>query len=199
MEKTCKSCEESKPLEEYHNEKRGKYGKRSVCKVCYNAKSKAYRESPQGQAATKAYREKWYEENPDYNRRYYEENRERVLEQNRNWRIANPDYMPEYLAKYLPEYSQRPEVKEANRMKSLNRYRSLAGELPKDCMTILVGRYGERCMNPDCDGADSILTIDHVVPVSKGGMNTMDNVQILCYTCNRRKGNRNSNDYRPTD
>lgn len=104
--------------------------------------------------------------------------------------------MPEYLAQYLPEYNQRPKVKEANRMKSLNRYRSLVGQLPKDCMAILIKRYGERCMNPDCAGSDSILTIDHVKPVSKGGTNTMDNVQILCYSCNRRKGNRNEDDYR---
>jgi 5-methylcytosine-specific restriction endonuclease McrA len=196
MEKTCKSCGESKPLDEYHNEKRGKYGKRSVCKVCYNAKSKAYRESPQGQATTKAYREKWYEENPDYNRRYYEENREHINELNRQWKIANPDYMPEYLAKYLPEYMQKPEVKERYRVQAHNRRNRLVGELPKDCLSKLIRRYGEACMNPQCGGEDSILTIDHVVPVSKGGANTMENVQILCYTCNRRKGNRSEADYR---
>lgn len=199
MEKVCKTCQESKPLDEYHNEKRGKFGKRSVCKVCYNSKQKTYRQTPEAQAKIKAARERWYEENPDYNRWYYEENRERVLDINKTWKIANPDYMPEYLSRYLEEYSQRPEVKEAARVKTANRRKGMVGELPKYCLSRLIAMYGESCLNPECDGSDPILTIDHVVPVSKGGTNTMDNTQLLCYTCNRRKGNRNNNDYRPRD
>lgn len=198
-EKTCTQCKVSKPLEDFGPEKRGKYGRRSKCRECMRENTRAYESRPDVAKRKKERRDRWYEENPDYNRRYYEENREHINELNRTWKIANPDYMPEYLAKYLPEYNQRPERKEANRIKSANRRAGMVGELPKDCMAILISRYGERCMNPDCDGTDSILTIDHVRPVSKGGTNTMDNVQILCYTCNRRKGNRNSNDYRPTD
>jgi len=194
--KTCTDCQETKSLEDFGPEKRGKFGRRSKCRVCMRKRTQAYQAQPEVAARRKELRDQWYRDNPDYNRKYFEKNREHILELNRNWRIANPDYMPEYLAKYLPEYHQRPEVKEADRIRSLNRYRSLVGELPKDCMAILIGRYGEACMNPDCDGLDSILTIDHVKPVSKGGLNTMDNVQILCYTCNRRKGNRNENDYR---
>ena len=31
---------------------------------------------------------------------------------------------------------------------------------------------------------------DHITPVSRGGLNTLDNGQIICRTCNRSKGNR---------
>ncbi|MCS7088737.1 MAG: HNH endonuclease [Thermoflexales bacterium] len=34
------------------------------------------------------------------------------------------------------------------------------------------------------------LTIDHVVPRSRGGRTEWENVVIACATCNRRKGNR---------
>jgi 5-methylcytosine-specific restriction endonuclease McrA len=34
------------------------------------------------------------------------------------------------------------------------------------------------------------LTIDHVIPVSKGGKHTWDNVVIACAPCNSRKGDR---------
>jgi 5-methylcytosine-specific restriction endonuclease McrA len=34
------------------------------------------------------------------------------------------------------------------------------------------------------------LTIDHVIPRSRGGRNTWDNVVAACGPCNRRKGNR---------
>jgi 5-methylcytosine-specific restriction endonuclease McrA len=34
------------------------------------------------------------------------------------------------------------------------------------------------------------LTIDHVIPRSKGGTHTWDNVVIACATCNSKKGDR---------
>ena len=38
-------------------------------------------------------------------------------------------------------------------------------------------------------GARSNLTVDHVVPRSKGGLSTWDNIVASCAPCNRRKGN----------
>jgi len=37
-------------------------------------------------------------------------------------------------------------------------------------------------------GATSDLQYDHLIPVSMGGANSVDNLQILCGPCNRRKG-----------
>ena len=39
-------------------------------------------------------------------------------------------------------------------------------------------------------GSRQYLTIDHIVPESKGGKTEKDNLQTLCKACNSRKGNR---------
>ena len=39
-----------------------------------------------------------------------------------------------------------------------------------------------------------LLEIDHIIPVSKGGLSTEDNLQTLCWKCNRSKSNKLEND-----
>jgi 5-methylcytosine-specific restriction endonuclease McrA len=39
-------------------------------------------------------------------------------------------------------------------------------------------------------GARTSLTVDHVIPRSKGGSSTWDNIVTCCAPCNRRKGDR---------
>ena len=46
-------------------------------------------------------------------------------------------------------------------------------------------KNGYQCVA--CGGRDD-LTVDHVVPVVRGGTNAPDNLQTLCRPCNSRKG-----------
>lgn len=49
----------------------------------------------------------------------------------------------------------------------------------------LVARDGENCC---LCGGRSDLCIDHDIPVSQGGTNDVNNLMILCRSCNSRKG-----------
>ena len=44
------------------------------------------------------------------------------------------------------------------------------------------------CSLSTSDEKNLLLEIDHVVPLSKGGKSTEDNLQVLCWRCNRSKG-----------
>ncbi len=46
--------------------------------------------------------------------------------------------------------------------------------------------YGGRCV--DC-GASDYLEYDHIIPVSRGGSNHENNIQLLCRACNLKKSN----------
>lgn len=59
----------------------------------------------------------------------------------------------------------------------------------------ICNHYGNKCVS--CERGDQPLTVDHIIPISKGGEDTIENVQPLCRVCNSRKGSHHTTDYRP--
>ncbi len=52
----------------------------------------------------------------------------------------------------------------------------------------ILRRDGHRCQF--CGRGDLSLTLDHVLPVSRGGEDTWENLVCACVDCNNRKGDR---------
>lgn len=48
-------------------------------------------------------------------------------------------------------------------------------------------RDGFQCVICGASGKDARLEIDHKIPISEGGSDGMDNLQTLCFNCNRGK------------
>jgi len=57
--------------------------------------------------------------------------------------------------------------------------------IPERVRSYVWRRDGGRCVQ--C-GSSTRLEFDHIVPVAEGGGSTERNIQLLCESCNRRKG-----------
>lgn len=66
------------------------------------------------------------------------------------------------------------------------RSRSIALSVRIDVLT----RDGYKCVYCGRSSQQIDLEIDHIIPYSKGGSNQIDNLQTLCFDCNRGKGAR---------
>lgn len=49
----------------------------------------------------------------------------------------------------------------------------------------ILKRFNNKCVQ--C-GSEEKLHIDHIIPISRGGREDEDNMQVLCRTCNLKKG-----------
>lgn len=60
--------------------------------------------------------------------------------------------------------------------------------IPSGLRYDVLQRANFRCEACGVSAKDARLEIDHKIPVSKGGLTTLRNLQVLCRSCNRGKG-----------
>jgi hypothetical protein len=114
------------------------------------------------------------------NRRYMEMTQE---EYDAWWAALPPERRPAFLRDDQPVMA--PQSRPAQMTKPRSRYRK--GVIPVELRWTVWERDNFTCRR--C-GARRFLATDHIIPESKGGPTTLDNLQTLCKDCNTRKGNR---------
>jgi hypothetical protein len=164
--KTCSACHEPKSLAEFYNDRSKKDGLASSCKPCSSEHSRL-----------------WKESNP-----------ERARERARKWRAANPEKNHE---NYLQWRTEDPERYRKQKYNAVHRTRALkAGGEVDESLDIFTVFEEENYICGICgDAIDPFLrnrhpemaTIDHIIPLSKGGSHTRDNVQTAHLSCNVKK------------
>jgi len=65
----------------------------------------------------------------------------------------------------------------------------------KDIRTLFYDAYGKGCRYCTKQLTFRTIACDHIIPLSKGGDSTIENLQLICRTCNTRKGPLNEDDF----
>jgi 5-methylcytosine-specific restriction endonuclease McrA len=102
------------------------------------------------------------------------------------------DY-PERIPKVLEEASCKvfghlcPVFFVAEPLTETKNLRKHSRTIPRDVMLKVVRRDGQICQECNKPVADNDVEFDHIIPFSKGGRSTVDNLRLLHKGCNRSK------------
>ena len=199
--KLCSKCQISKDETEFHGCSKSPDGRYYQCKVCANAiQTQSRRAKGIPARARKEYEDTethkwcraceqlksithyaWRQDRQSFHsfcrecrarlvREKRQANRDETNRKVREWRAANPE-------KYLISKSKRRATETA-----------AYDVTEKDLRGILRRQYQQCAICSACMGAR--MTLDHIVPLSRGGQHRVGNLQYLCSTCNFRKSDR---------
>ncbi len=65
----------------------------------------------------------------------------------------------------------------------------------EDIRQIILENYGTKCNYCDATLTINNMVFDHIIPISKGGESTKDNIQLICKKCNGMKGSLNEHHF----
>ena len=215
--KKCSMCGEEKPLEMFVKLKKSKDGHAAHCKACKKLKDKAYyeRTKENNRDKRKAYREanrdyiaawkKEYYSDPENKykkanrdrvyreqnkdsvserkKKYYEENKNKIREYKTNYYHENKEYLLAYYREYYEENSQVYKDRAKNRRAKLKEAEGVFYKADVDKLYNLQKGLCVYCKSALLED----FHVDHIMPLSLGGSNWPENLQLLCPTCNLRK------------
>lgn len=150
-------------------------------------------------AASRDRRDEW--------RRYYLKNWKRLNENRKRWKKENPERNRAHKLKYAAANRER-EAARARAWLKANPERAHAGvrnykarkrgnggtHTAKDLEEILLIQNG-LCVYCKVEITKENRHIDHMTPISRGGSNARENLQILCRGCNLSKRARTHQEY----
>jgi len=190
----CGKCKQWKPRADFHKNSKLARGVSARCKIC----TLEWHHQNAERLSQKAH--EWQRNNP-----------EKAREHQRKWKANHPEEVKEWSSKSQKRRWQRAKADPVLLEEERRRKREFARIFHKRNPTLttekhhkrkarmlgcdgsfttaewkqLCDHYGNVCL---CCGEQKPLTVDHVVPISLGGANSIDNIQPLCGTCNSSKG-----------
>lgn len=114
-----------------------------------------------------------------------------LIEEHRDDELATPEVFDEAIS-FLYEMKARYEAAQLRKLHKVHPSRKAVSRNYNELFMTIGNRDGFHC---GACGANKKLQIDHVIPVSVGGTSDIANLQLLCGSCNSKKGDKTI-DYR---
>lgn len=178
--KTCTYCNTTKPITDFGKHKACKDGLNPQCKQCNRERVSAYqREHGEAYKAKKhAYdKARWAAGFGKSRQEWRRTNREHLSAKKREWAEANPEKARAIKATY--KYRRRTQERAGMSWREL-----MAWRLQQKPCCYWCG-----------DRKASLYTVDHYIPLSKGGKHEAGNLVIACHPCNLRKNAKDPLDF----
>ena len=176
-------------------ERRKKY--REVHKEDKSEYDKKYQEKNKDRIVMR--RKEYYKDNKveihkkhkEYWIKYYKENKEKILRNGKKYRNDNPEYMKMVIKKWAQKNSDRVNVK-------TNRRRAKIRLLPNS-LTVEQWNEVKIYFHNECCycGKEQPLEQEHLIPISRGGEYTLNNIIASCRSCNASKSDKLIYDWYP--
>lgn len=149
----------------------------------------------------------------EYKRKYYESNKVSVIQRAKEWKSAHQEKTKASNAKYRQNNKEQitaarqkwirdnpDKVKSLrHRSKAVRRSRLRVGHDNHRVISDWVKKWKNRnkveCFWCRCKFRGDDMHIDHVVPISKGGLHCLQNLVTSCAKCNQRKSARNPEEF----
>lgn len=111
-------------------------------------------------------------------RKYHKKNADKVHARTAKWRKEHPGYSREY-ARAHPEQCKKYNRRRLHRLQT--------GRITMEQRLQLYEEANYTCKYCGKQFERKHLTLDHVIPVSRGGLNHVSNVVVACRSCNSSK------------
>jgi len=187
----CPSCATTKLATEFHKNKSRKTGYCSECKQCVLARSKRSYDADPEKYRQKS--KKRYASDPEFHRNWAKKHRlanpEIVKAAVKRYKDANPEKMAAIWQAWASKNPER--LLQNNRRKRAHKRNVPSEKYTKEDILATWGTNCHLCKKPIDLGAPRRskygLQLDHVMPISKGGHDTIANVKPAHAYCNQSK------------
>ena len=156
------------------------------------AYDKAYQEA--NKEKRKAYRQAWYKDNKEkrdaYRKTYVENNKEKVIASQKAYREANREKVNARIRDWQQANKEKKNVTNANR-RAL-RFRATVYLTPTDKKEI---QNLYKVAQNKTKETGEVWHVDHIIPLTKGGLHKPTNLQVVPASWNLSKGNRTEEKY----